>query len=98
MHPEVFRKKKKVCDLKYFSKGRKREAKGRRKDRRKERKKEREKERKKGKVLTVSSTRHSVQFSSVSQSCLTLCNATDRSMSGLPVHHQLPEFTQTHVH
>ena len=40
----------------------------------------------------------SVQFSSVAQSCLTLCNPTDCSMPGLPVHHQLPEFTQTHVH
>ena len=41
---------------------------------------------------------HSVQFSSVTQSCLTLCNPMNRSMPGLPVHHQLPEFTQTHVH
>ena len=42
----------------------------------------------------------SVQFSSVaqSQSCPTLCDPMNRSMSGLPVHHQLPEFTQTHVH
>ena len=40
----------------------------------------------------------SVQFSSVTQSCLTLCNPIDCSMPGLPVHHQLPEFTQTHVH
>ena len=40
----------------------------------------------------------SVQFSSVAQSCLTLCNPMNRSMPGLPVHHQLPEFTQTHVH
>ena len=39
-----------------------------------------------------------VQFSSVAQSCLTLCNRMDCSMPGLPVHHQLPEFTQTHVH
>ena len=39
-----------------------------------------------------------IQFSSVSQSCPTLCNPMDRSTSGLPVHHQLPEFTQTHVH
>ena len=35
---------------------------------------------------------------SVSQACLTLCNPIDCSMPGLPVHHQLPEFTQTHVH
>ena len=40
----------------------------------------------------------SVQFSSVTQSCLTLCNPMNRSTPGLPVHHQLPEFTQTHVH
>ena len=41
---------------------------------------------------------HSVQFSSVSQSCLTLCNPMDCSTLGSPVHHQLPEFAQTHVH
>ena len=40
----------------------------------------------------------SVQFSSVTQSCLTLCNPMNRSTPGLPVHHQFPEFTQTHVH
>ena len=40
----------------------------------------------------------SVQFSSVTQSCLTLCDPMDCSTPGLPVHHQLPEFTQTHVH
>ena len=39
----------------------------------------------------------SVQFSSLAQSCLTLCDPMDHSMPGLPVHHQLPEFTQTHV-
>ena len=39
----------------------------------------------------------SVQFSSVTQSCPTLCNPMNRSTPGLPVHHQLPEFTQTHV-
>ena len=39
-----------------------------------------------------------VQFSSFAQSCLTLCDPMNRSMPGLPVHHQLPEFTQTHVH
>ena len=38
------------------------------------------------------------QFSSVTQSCLTPCNPMDRNTPGLPVHHQLPEFTQTHVH
>ena len=37
-------------------------------------------------------------FSSVTQSCLTLCDPTDCTMPGLPVHHQLLEFTQTHVH
>ena len=40
----------------------------------------------------------SVQFSSVPQSCPTLCDPTNRSTPGLPVHQQLPEFTQTHVH
>ena len=40
----------------------------------------------------------SVQFSSVTQSCLTLCGPMNCSMPGLPVHHQLPESNQTHVH
>ena len=40
----------------------------------------------------------SVQFSSVAQSCPTLCNPMNHSTPGLPVHHQHPEFTQTHVH
>ena len=40
----------------------------------------------------------SVQFSSVTQSCLTLCDPMDCSTPGLPVHHQLPEVIQTHVH
>ena len=39
-----------------------------------------------------------VQFSSVTQSCPTLCNSMKCRTPGLPVHHQLPEFTQTHVH
>ena len=39
-----------------------------------------------------------IQFRSVAQSCLTLCDLMNRSTSGIPVHHQLPEFTQTHVH
>ena len=39
-----------------------------------------------------------LQFSSVAQSCPTLCDPTNCSTPGLPVHHQLPEFTQTHVH
>ena len=47
------------------------------------------------KVLIVSS---SFKFSSVTQSCLTLCDPMDHSMPGLPVYHQLSEFTQTHVH
>ena len=40
----------------------------------------------------------SVQFSSVTQSCRTLCDPINRSMPGLPVHHQLLKFTQTHAH
>ena len=40
----------------------------------------------------------SVQLSSVTQLCLTPCDPVNRSTPGLPVHHQLPEFTQTHVH
>ena len=39
-----------------------------------------------------------LQFSSVAQSCLTLCDPMNPSTLGLPVHHQLPEFTETHVH
>ena len=39
-----------------------------------------------------------IQFSSVAQSYLTLCDPMNHSMPGIPVHHQLPEFTQTHVH
>ena len=39
-----------------------------------------------------------VQFSSVTQSCVTLCDPMNHSTPGLPVHHQLPEFTQTDVH
>ena len=39
-----------------------------------------------------------VQFSSVTQLCPTLCNPMNRSTPGLPVHHQLPEFTQTQIH
>ena len=40
----------------------------------------------------------SVLFSSVAQSCPTLCDPMDCSTPGLPVHHQLPELTQTHAH
>ena len=41
---------------------------------------------------------YNFQFSSVAQSCPTLCDPMNCSTPGLPVHHQLPEFTQTHVH
>ena len=44
------------------------------------------------------SNHFSVQFSSVAQSCPTLCDPMNHSTPGLPVHHPLPEFTQTHVH
>ena len=44
------------------------------------------------------SKQFSVQFSSVAQLCLTLCDPKNRSTPGPPVYHQLPEFTQTHVH
>ena len=40
----------------------------------------------------------SVQFTSVTQSCPILCDAMDCSMPGFPIHHQIPELTQTHVH
>ena len=48
----------------------------------------------------ISSSHHCVHYivSSVTQLCPTLCDLMDCSMPGLPVHHQLPEFTQTHVH
>ena len=39
-----------------------------------------------------------IPFSSVAQSCLTICDPMNLSVPGLPVHHQLPESTQTHVH
>ena len=42
--------------------------------------------------------KRSVQSSSVAQPCLTLSNPMNRSTAGLPVHHKLPEFTQTHAH
>ena len=41
---------------------------------------------------------HGIPFSSVAQSCLTICDPMNHSTPGLPVHHQLSEFTQTHVH
>ena len=49
-------------------------------------------------TFTFHTTLLQFQFSSVAQSCPTLCNPMNRSMPGLPVHHQLPEFTQTHIH
>ena len=53
---------------------------------------------KKLKVKYVSDTVESIQFSSVAHSCPTLRDPVDRSTLGLPVHNQLQEFTQTHVH
>ena len=50
-----------------------------------------------GKVMSLLFIRLS-QFSSVTQSCPTLCDPMNSSTSGLPAHHQLSEFTQTHVH
>ena len=49
-------------------------------------------------ILGEASVVASVQFSSVTQSCPTLCDPMNHSTPGIPVHHQLPEFTQTHVH
>ena len=49
-------------------------------------------------VYGVTNESDTVQFSSVTQSCPTLCDTMNHSMPGLPVHHQLPESTQTHVH
>ena len=49
-------------------------------------------------IISFSLLNTSVQFSSVTQSCTTLCNPMDCRTPGLPVHHQLPEFTQTHAH
>ena len=46
----------------------------------------------------IYSIEYSGQFSSVAQLCPTLCDPVNHSTPGLPVHHQLPEFTQTHVH
>ena len=48
--------------------------------------------------LDICMPRNEAQFSSVPQSCPTLCDPMDCSTPDLPVHHQLPEFTQTHVH
>ena len=49
-------------------------------------------------MISMLFTVYSVQFSSVAQSCPTLCDPMNHSMPGLPVHYQLTEFTQTHVH
>ena len=49
------------------------------------------------KLWYIYTMEYSVQFSPVAQSCLTLCDPMNRNMPGLPVHHQLPEFNQTHV-
>ena len=49
-------------------------------------------------ILIVQKNKLRFQFSSVAQSCLTPCNPMDWSTPGFPVHHQLPELTQTHVH
>ena len=55
-----------------------------------------------GRFFTTSATWEAqfdlVQFSSLAQSCPTLCDPMNRSTPGLPLHHQLPESTQTHVH
>ena len=48
--------------------------------------------------MTTGKTIAFTQIRSVAQSCPTLCNPMNSSMPGLPVHHQLPEFTQTHIH
>ena len=50
------------------------------------------------KLAVPSNKKGSVQFSSVAQLCPTLCDSMNHSMPGLPLHHQLLEFTQTHVH
>ena len=49
-------------------------------------------------ITEVGEISHHVHFSSVAHLCLTFCDPMNYSTSGLPVHHQLPEFTQTHVH
>ena len=49
-------------------------------------------------MVIICILKKTLQFSSVAQSCPTLCDPTNRSTPGLPVHHQLLEFTQTHVH
>ena len=49
-------------------------------------------------ISAVQQSESAIQFSSITQSCPTLCDPMNCSTPGLPVHHQLPEFTQTHVH
>ena len=49
-------------------------------------------------LMTLKESLRSDHISSVTQSCPTLCDPMNHSTPGLPVHHQLPEFTQTHVH
>ena len=49
-------------------------------------------------IMVNKRVQNAVKFSSVAQSCPTLCDPMNCSMPGLPVHHQLPELTQTHVH
>ena len=49
-------------------------------------------------AMAASNALVSVRFSSVAQLCLTLCDPMDCSMPDFPVHHQLPELAQTHVH
>ena len=51
-----------------------------------------------GRLCLIIQASSLVQFSSVAQSCPTLCDPMNLSTPHLPVHHQLPEFTQTHVH
>ena len=51
-----------------------------------------------GTIIVYKRVQNAVQFSSVTQSCLTVCDPMNRSTPGLPVHHQFPEFTQTNVH
>ena len=49
-------------------------------------------------IMVLNITNYSFQFSSVAHSCPTLCDPMNHGMPSLPVHHQLPEFTQTYVH
>jgi len=51
-----------------------------------------------GTLIPVKSPPEAQSVSSVAQTCLTFCDPMDCSMPGFPVHHQLPELSQTHVH